>query len=186
MGIPIKSIFLLFLLSISIIAALGRVAWSQTSSEQHLQWPLAASMKIEGELLKIEGPYYVIKDDQGKEIYLLVTQDTELSGSYKSGDRIEAWTSPIEHAIAIRADNRNKDDLAIGSATYTHKGKLINIEGQYYVLVGVDGKERRHLVDQDTELAGEFKPGDQIEIFSSPLGHAVGIGAIKERTQIPP
>lgn len=186
MGISIKSRFLLIALPVTIIATLGRIAWPQNISDQHSQWSAVASMKIEGKLLKIEGPYYVIKDDQGKEIYLLVTQDTDLSGSYKSGDRIEAWTSPIEHSIAIRAVNLNRDDLAIDSATYTHKGKLVKIEGRYYVLVGADGKKKRFLVDHDTELAGEFRPGDQVEILSSPLGHAVGIRAAKEPARTSP
>lgn len=175
-----QSRFLLGVLSLAVIVALESVAWPQNLSTQQSQWSEAASMKIEGELLKIVGQYYVIKDDQGKETYLLITQSTKLSGSYKPGDRIEVWTSPIEHAVAIRADIQNRDDLAMESATYSYRGKLINIEGRYYVLAGADGKEKHFLIDLNTELAGEFRPGDQIEVLSSPLGNAYGMTAVKE------
>ena len=49
----------------------------------------------------------------------------------------------------------------------------------YYIMRGSDGKELRFLVNQDTELAGEFKPGDQIEVYTSPVEHAVAIKAAK-------
>ena len=60
-----------------------------------------SSTKIEGTLMKIDGRYYVIKNPQGKEFYILISRDTELAGTFKSGDQVEVWTSPIEYAIAI-------------------------------------------------------------------------------------
>ena len=136
-------------------------------------------MKIEGRLVKIEGRYYVIKDARGKEIFLLISPDTELSGTFNVGDWIDVWTSPIEHAIAIRASILDQEARAIETATHTLRGKLIAIEGNYYVMIGTDGKEIRLLVNQDTELTGEFRPGDQIEVFTSPVEHAVAIRAAK-------
>jgi hypothetical protein len=108
-------------------------------------------------------------------MYLLVSPETELAGSFKPGDRIEVWTSPIEHAIAIRATTLALDSDRIETATHRLKGKLIGIEGKYYVMVTPDGKEIHLLVNHDTELAGEFKPGDLIEVFTSPVEHAVAI-----------
>lgn len=63
------------------------------------------------------------------------------------------------------------------------RGKLIGIEGKYYVVMGADGKELRLLVSQDTELAGEFRPGDPIEVFTSPGNHAVAIKTVQYRWQ---
>lgn len=40
-------------------------------------------------------------------------------------------------------------------------------------------KEIRLLVNQNTELAGKFRPGDQIEIFTSPVEHALAIKSAK-------
>lgn len=134
-----------------------------------------STMRIEGTLQKIEGRYYVIQTVEGKELYLLISKDTELAGTFKIGDRIEVWTSPVEHAIAIRAVIPDQDASAMEKATHTIRGKLIAIVGKYYVMIGADGKEVRLLVNQDTELAGEFRPGDQLEVFTAPVEHAVAI-----------
>lgn len=66
-----------------------------------------------------------------------------------------------------------------GSGRVPATEKLIGIEGKYYVMVGANGKEIRLLVNQNTELAGEFRPGDQIEVFTSPVEHAVAIKSAK-------
>ncbi|WP_455379383.1 hypothetical protein [Petrachloros mirabilis] len=151
--------------------------WQQSLSAQPSPSSNVASMRVEGRLIKIQGRYYVIEDSQGKEIYLMVSQDTELSGTFKVGDRIAIWTSPIEHAIAIRATALDQEPETISAATRTISGQLIAIEGKYYVMLDREGKEIRLLVNQDTELAGEFAPGDQIEVFTSPVEHAVFIKA---------
>lgn len=173
---PMKSRILLIGGVLVAIASQGIPAWPQTPSTPP---PVVASMKVEGRLVKIEGRYYVIKDAQGKELYLLISQDTELAGTFKIGDLIEVWTSPIEHAIAIRASHPDQEALAIEIATHTLRGKLIAIEGKYYVLIGADGKEIRLMVNQETELSGEFRPGDEIEVFTSPVEHAVAIKSAK-------
>jgi hypothetical protein len=151
--------------------------WLQSLSAQPSPSSNVASMKVEGRLIKIQGRYYVIEDSQGKEIYLMVSQDTELSGTFNVGDRVAIWTSPIEYAIAIRATALDQESHTISAATRTISGQLIAIEGKYYVMLDREGKEIRLLVNQDTELAGEFAAGDQIEVFTSPIEHAVAIKA---------
>lgn len=134
-----------------------------------------SSMKVEGDLVRIEGRYYVVKTAEGKELYLLVNEHTELAGSFKPGDHILIWTSPVEHAIAIRAKVSESVAQPIEIASRHLKGRLIAIRGMYYVILGNDGKERQLLVSDSTELAGEFKPGDMIEVFTAPLEYAVTI-----------
>jgi len=175
---------LLFLLTLTLVRMADPTpALPQGTSARHAPSSAIPSMKVDGELVKVEGRYYVIKDAHGKEMYLLVTPDTELAGPFKPGDRIEVWTSPIEHAIAIRADypdlDADLDTERVEAATHILKGKLTGIEGKYYVMVGADGKEIRLLVNQNTELAGEFRPGDQIEVFTSPVEYAVAIKSTK-------
>jgi len=171
---------LLLLLGLT-VARIGETppASPQETSPSDKPTSAISSMKVEGELVKVQGRYYVIKDAQGKEMYLLIGPDTELAGPFKPGDRIEVWTAPIEHAIAIRALYLEPDSDRIEAATHSLKGKLIGIEGKYYVIVGADGKEIRLLVDQDTELAGEFRLGEWVEVFTSPIEHAVAIKSAK-------
>lgn len=67
------------------LAAFETDAWPQLPSTPP---PVVASMKIEGLLTKIEGRYYVIKDAHGKEVYLHISPDTTIAGTFKIGDRI--------------------------------------------------------------------------------------------------
>jgi hypothetical protein len=177
-GTTSSTLLLLLGLMVAQIVATPPASPEDTSTSQK---PTSAisSMKVEGELVKVQGRYYVIKDARGKEMYLLIGPDTELAGPFKPGDRIEVWTSPIEHAIAIRATSLELDSDRIEAATHSLKGTLIGIEGKYYVIVGADGKEIRLLVDQDTELAGAFSPGEQVEVFTAPIEHAVAIKSAK-------
>jgi len=66
---------------------------------------------ITGDLLKIEGDSYVVKNMTGKEIRLHVDKTTELEGSFKAGDKIEARSTEKDHALSIRhvATHRNAD-----------------------------------------------------------------------------
>ncbi len=58
---------------------------------------------VKGDLLKIEGEFYVVKDAAGKEVRLHVNKETKLDGAPKAGDKIEAQATAEGHAISIKA-----------------------------------------------------------------------------------
>ena len=90
---PTRSLLLLF----------GTLLFAMTAYAQQPTTPLhpAGAQTISGELLKIEGETYVIRDAFGKEVRLRVDQNSKIEGSPKVGDRIEAkvmeggWASSI-------------------------------------------------------------------------------------------
>ena len=61
----------------------------------------AGAQSVSGEVLKIEGETYIIRDAFGKEVRLHVDQNSKIEGSPKVGDRIEAkvleggWASSL-------------------------------------------------------------------------------------------
>jgi hypothetical protein len=61
----------------------------------------AGAQTISGEVLKIEGATYVIRDGFGKEVHLRVDENSKIEGAPKVGDRVEAkvmeggWASSI-------------------------------------------------------------------------------------------
>ena len=68
---------------------------------------------VNGDLLKIEGDFYVVKDlrNAGKEVRLHVDQTTQLEGTFKASDKVEvqATASPrpfkggfVDHAVSIK------------------------------------------------------------------------------------
>ncbi len=61
-------------------------------------------MMVNGDLLKIEGDFYVVKDQRelGKEIRLHVDKTTKLEGAFKAGDKIEVKVTETGHALWIK------------------------------------------------------------------------------------
>ena len=57
----------------------------------------------------------------------------------------------------------------------TIKGELVRVEGENYFVKGKDSKEVRLHVDKTTQLGGNFKAGDKIEVLHTEKDHAVSI-----------
>jgi hypothetical protein len=57
---------------------------------------------VKGDLLKIEGEFYVVKDMAGKEIRLHVDKTTAMDGVIKVGDKIEVQATEKNHAGSIK------------------------------------------------------------------------------------
>ena len=57
---------------------------------------------VKGDLLKVDGDFYVVKDPAGKEIRLHVDKTSKLDGAFKAGDKIEAQATDKDHALSIK------------------------------------------------------------------------------------
>ena len=57
---------------------------------------------VNGDLLKIEGEFYVVKDMAGKETRLHVDKTTILDSSINVGEKVEAQATEKNHALSIR------------------------------------------------------------------------------------
>ena len=64
--------------------------------------PKGQVSSINGELLRIEGEYFVIRDVSGQEVRLQVTNETKMENAVQVGDRIEAHVSGRDHAERVR------------------------------------------------------------------------------------
>jgi uncharacterized protein YdeI (BOF family) len=62
----------------------------------------ASTKTLQGDLLKIDGEFYVVKDMTGKEIRLHVDKTTALEGVIKTGDKIEVQATEKNHAASIK------------------------------------------------------------------------------------
>lgn len=61
-----------------------------------------ASAVLKGDLLKIDGDFYVVKDMAGKEVRLHVDKSSKLDGVFKTGDKVEAQATEKNHAVSIK------------------------------------------------------------------------------------
>ena len=57
---------------------------------------------VTGDLLKIDGEFYVVKEASGKEVRLHVDKSSKLEGTFQTGDKIEAEASAQGHALSIK------------------------------------------------------------------------------------
>ena len=62
----------------------------------------AGAQTVKGELLKIEGENYVVKDASGMEIRLHVSKETKAESLPQVGDKIEAQVTAEGHATEIK------------------------------------------------------------------------------------
>jgi uncharacterized protein YdeI (BOF family) len=57
---------------------------------------------VKGELLKIQGEFYTVKDSSGKEVRLHVNKETKMDNPVNVGDKIEAERTASDHALSIK------------------------------------------------------------------------------------
>lgn len=67
-----------------------------------------STQTVKGDLLRIDGDFYLLKDRAGKEIRLHVDKTSQLDGTFKPGDKIEAQATETGHAKSIRPANQPK------------------------------------------------------------------------------
>ena len=134
------------------------------------------SQTVKGDVLKIEGEFYIVKDMTGKEVRLHVDQTTELEGAVRAGDKIEAQVTEKGHALSITKPLVADAQIP---GPQTVKGDVLKMDGEFYIVKDMTGKEVRLHVDQTTELQGAVKAGDKIEAQVTEKGHALSMKRIQ-------
>jgi len=74
------------------------------SPDMHLQSIKKATPAYiwEGDVLKVDGDFFVVKDENGKEIRLQTGKDSKLTGSHKVGDRVRAEYTPEGQVLSVK------------------------------------------------------------------------------------
>ncbi len=89
---------LIGLLVFAVILSFGMATLSYAAGEM----AAPGSQTVKGDLLRIDGEFYVVKDAAGKEVRLHVDNTTKLEGvPLKAGDKIEAQATEKGHALSI-------------------------------------------------------------------------------------
>jgi uncharacterized protein YjbJ (UPF0337 family) len=57
---------------------------------------------VNGNLLKIDGEIYMVKDNAGREIHLYADKTTALDSAIKFGDKVEAQVTEKTHAVSMK------------------------------------------------------------------------------------
>ena len=83
---------------LAVVIGIGMASYSYAAGD------MAApnTQTVNGDLLKIDGEFYVVKDMAGKEIRLHVDKTTAVDGAIKVGDKVEAQATEKNHAASIK------------------------------------------------------------------------------------
>ena len=88
---------------LAMLMALGMISVSYAGDPAAKSTGSPAAQTLTGEVLKIEGENYTIKDASGKEVRIHVNKSTKTEGAVKVGDKVEAHTTPEGHATSLKA-----------------------------------------------------------------------------------
>jgi DNA-binding sugar fermentation-stimulating protein len=130
----------------------------------------APSETVNGDVLKIEGEFYTVHDTAGHEVRLHVDKTTQLEGTFKAGDKVEAQATDKGHALSMRHVN-----VAGSGGPHPVKGDVLKIEGEFYTVHDTAGHEVRLHVDKTTQLEGTFKAGDKVAAQVTNENHILSI-----------
>ena len=72
---------------------------------------------VQGEVLKMEGNTYLVRDESGQEVRLTVTKDSKVATAFEVGDRIVAQVSDQGVVTLI-----NKSEAQTGAAGTEQRG----------------------------------------------------------------
>lgn len=90
------------------------------------------------------------------------------------------WVGPVLISQAgTMGDQFSETDLKTlppSNAFETLDGKLLKIDGEFYVIQDFTGKEKRlHVSEETVMLSGPKKPGDSVRAEITKGGHAISI-----------
>jgi hypothetical protein len=83
---------------LAVVIGVGMASYSYAAGDM----AVPSTQTVKGDLLKIDGEFYVVKDMAGKEIRLHVDKTTTVDGAVKVGDKVEAQATEKNHAASIR------------------------------------------------------------------------------------
>lgn len=83
---------------LAVIIGVGMASYSYAADDM----AAPSTQTVKGDLLKIDGEFYVVKDTAGKEVRLHVDKTSQLDGTFKAGDKIEAQATDKGHASSIK------------------------------------------------------------------------------------
>jgi len=138
-------------------------------------FPQPAFPFVKGQLVQIEGEYYIVRDAEGKDVRVHVDKRTRMDENLRIGDTVEVQRTLPGHAIAMRRaqepltpgassassgigagsnDRLMKDSqVTLGGAKQVVRGEVLRIDGDKYLIRDGHGNEVRLAVNQNTRMS---------------------------------
>jgi hypothetical protein len=86
-----------------VVAAIGLILPAFTLAIERSEAQPILSPAIHGELIKMEGEIYTVKDKTGRTQQLRIDRETKIVGVFRTGDYVQAWVLPDGRTESIIA-----------------------------------------------------------------------------------
>jgi uncharacterized protein YdeI (BOF family) len=138
-------------------------------------FPQPAFPFVKGELVQIEGEYYILRDAEGKNVRVHVDKRTQMEPNLRIGDTVDVQRTLPGHALSMRraseplapsassasagvgagsGDRLVKDSqVTLGGAKQVVRGEVLQIDGDKYLIRDGHGNEVRLAVNQNTRMS---------------------------------
>jgi len=151
-------------------------------------FPQPAFPFVKGELVQIEGEYYVVRDAEGKNVRVHVDKRTQMAEQFRIGDTIEVQRTLPGHAVSMRraeplagggssassgmgagSSDRLVGDsqVTLGGAKQVVRGEVLQIDGDRYLIRDGHGNEVRLAVNQNTRMSCSGNTGSLLPVPSA-------------------
>jgi len=131
--------------------------------------PLQTTQTIDGQVIRNEGDAYIIREPSGRQTRVYLDRNS-LSDPIVVGDPVVARYDPATgYATSLRRTSTMPVPPAGLPQPQTIEGVVQRLEGSYYVIKDLSGKEVRLNVDRSTRLDGNITAGDRIVALTNPM-----------------
>jgi hypothetical protein len=162
---------------------LGRLSQPPADSEPKRQAAAptrdkTASLRIEGEVVKKDATYYVIRERSGRETRLNINPNTKVEDIPNIGDKVAATIEPLPSEVHTKSLEVTKQasqaDSAKTEATpEVVEGEIRDIRGENFVVQDIKGQQIKLHVDNHTKKDSNLSVGDHV---IARLNNSVGQG----------
>jgi uncharacterized protein YdeI (BOF family) len=153
-------------------------------------FPQPAFPFVKGELVKMEGEFYTLRDAEGKEIRVHVDKSTQMEKTFQMGDIVEVQRTLPGHALSMKkastplasASSSASSGMGTGSgeriikdsqvtlsgARQAIRGEVIRVEGDQYFVKDGHGNEIRLPFNQNTRMLCGLEKGGAGSLLPAP------------------
>jgi len=126
------------------------------------QWNGGLPHTIEGQVMKIDGSTYTVRDSAGRELRVHVDQHSQTDSTIKVGDRVKARIGHVPSDVYARSFQKSSGNESEAVLSPTIEGELLKREGDAFIIKDLTGQEVRLHVDKATKLDSNLTPGDKV------------------------
>jgi hypothetical protein len=142
-----------------------------------------AALRIEGEVVKKDANFYVIRERSGRETRLNINPNTKIEDIPNIGDKVAATIEPLPaevrtKSLEVTKGNSQSDSAKTEAIPEVVEGEIRDIRGENFTVQDIRGQQIKLHVDTHTKKDGNLSVGDHIIAHlnnSAGQGYAVSI-----------